>query len=415
MHRLQRSAWVDANKGEEREKPMSTLNLSPAVDGLIEGQTLAVNAQQGVLANDQDPYGSYALSVTAVASGSSTTGLSGGSATIKGAYGTLTIHADGSYTYLANANISLPADGVVQDTFTFSISDGHGNTGSATLAITVTKPGDQYIAGVPDTTLTGGNGPTVIDASLGNQTVHAGDGPDVLIGGPNDTLIGGNGPDTVIGGANDSITLGNGPETVVVGAGDTITVGNGPHAFIFDPANGTPILSSPASLTLGEDGAVALPIGVSLPGFGKVVISGFAAQHDTIQFDTTVFANFAAVTAHANQVGSDTVITYDQNDTVTLKGVTLSSLKASNFIFVTGPSPVSGVTVTITGLPAGVSLTDNTGPLTTVDGSITLSAAQLTGLTLHAGEVTSATLSARATNTQGAVASAHPQRAFFQR
>jgi VCBS repeat-containing protein len=387
---------------------VTTLNLINVVNGVAEGQTLAVNALQGLLANDKDPSG-FPLAVTAVASGALTSPLGGGSVTLKGTYGTLVMHADGSYTYSAAANISLPKDGIVQDSFTVTVSNGHGNTGSAVLAVTVMQSGDNYVGGTPGTTVNGGNGPTVLDASLGNQTVHAGNGPNALIGGANDTLTAGNGPVTVIGGPNDTITLGNGPDTLVVGANDTITVGSGPHSFIFDPANGTPTLSVPSTLTVAEDGTVAVPIAAGLPGFGKVVISGFAPQHDTIQFDTTVFANFAAVTAHAKQIGSDTVITQDPNDTITLKGVALSSLRASNFIFETGPSPLRGVTVTITGLPTDAALTDSLGPLTVVNGSITLTATQLAGLRLHAGEVTSAALSVTATNTQEAVASSASQ------
>ena len=42
------------------------------------------------------------------------------------------MHADGRYAYTAAANISLPADGVVHDSFTLTISDGHGDIGSVT-------------------------------------------------------------------------------------------------------------------------------------------------------------------------------------------------------------------------------------------------------------------------------------------
>ena len=62
-----------------------------------------------------------------------TNSLSNGSDTLKGAYGTLVMHTDGSYSYVANPNISLPSDGIVQDSFILAIGDGHGNTGSAVL------------------------------------------------------------------------------------------------------------------------------------------------------------------------------------------------------------------------------------------------------------------------------------------
>jgi hypothetical protein len=89
------------------------------------------------------------------------------------------MHADGSHAYTAAANISLPAEGVVQDSFARTIRDGHGNTGSLTLAVTVMRPGDRYIGGMPETTFTEG-GPTVIDASLGKQTVQADNGDDAV-------------------------------------------------------------------------------------------------------------------------------------------------------------------------------------------------------------------------------------------
>jgi Ca2+-binding RTX toxin-like protein len=62
---------------------------------------------------------------------------------------------------------------------------------------------------------------------------------------------------------------------------------------------------------------------------GKDVITDFQAtgsNHDTLQFDHTIFAN-----AHPTQVGKDVVITFDANDTVTLVGVRLNQLTANDF------------------------------------------------------------------------------------
>ena len=68
--------------------------------------------------------------------------------------------------------------------------------------------------------------------------------------------------------------------------------------------------------------------------FGKDVITDFRAgggSHDTIQFNTNVFNTFAAVLAHAAQVGADVVITYDPADSVTLKNFSLNKLTHSDF------------------------------------------------------------------------------------
>jgi hypothetical protein len=67
--------------------------------------------------------------------------------------------------------------------------------------------------------------------------------------------------------------------------------------------------------------------------FGKEVITDFQAatlNHDVLQFSQNTFNDFAAVLAHAAQVGSDVVITVDALDTVTLKNVQLSGLHQNN-------------------------------------------------------------------------------------
>ena len=50
-----------------------------------------------------------------------------------------------------------------------------------------------------------------------------------------------------------------------------------------------------------------------------------------LQFNHALFVNYAAAMADTKQVGLDTVITYDANDSVTLTGVAASHLTASNF------------------------------------------------------------------------------------
>jgi hypothetical protein len=63
-------------------------------------------------------------------------------------------------------------------------------------------------------------------------------------------------------------------------------------------------------------------------------INNFVPQKDVIDFNAALFANFAAIMADAKQVGQDTVITHDPNNTITLQGVLLSSLHADDFHFV---------------------------------------------------------------------------------
>lgn len=63
------------------------------------------------------------------------------------------------------------------------------------------------------------------------------------------------------------------------------------------------------------------------------VLNGFSST-DSLQFSKTDFASFSVLLTHANQVGANTVITLDANDTVTLAGVTKSALVSGEFRFV---------------------------------------------------------------------------------
>jgi hypothetical protein len=69
------------------------------------------------------------------------------------------------------------------------------------------------------------------------------------------------------------------------------------------------------------------------PHFGNDSVIGFNAtgsSHDVLQFDHTVFNSFAAVLAHATQVGNNLVITADGADMVTLNNVNNSAVQASD-------------------------------------------------------------------------------------
>jgi Ca2+-binding RTX toxin-like protein len=127
------------------------------------------------------------------------------------------------------------------------------------------------------TGLTGGNAPGIIAGGNGGETL---DGK-----GGDDFLFGGNGADRLIGGdGNDRLTGGNGQDTFVFAA-----------------------------------------------GFGHDTITDFTPA-DRIEFDGQIFRNFQAVQAASQQVGNDTVITLDDQNSITLQNVALSSLHAHDFI-----------------------------------------------------------------------------------
>jgi len=156
------------------------------------------------------------------------------------------------------------------DFLNYTVSNGHGGTANATLAVLITSPNDIYKIGPAGSTLTSGSGNYVLDGSAGNMHLTAGNqGQQWLVGGPGDTLTGGKSSDT----------------------------------FMF------------------------------APGFGKETISNFNASHDVIDLPQSLFANFAAVQADMHASGHNTVIVADAADVITLSHLSMTSLHASNFHF----------------------------------------------------------------------------------
>lgn len=122
--------------------------------------------------------------------------------------------------------------------------------------------------------------------------VNAGDGDDIVYGGfLNDTLNGENGNDTLAGGAGD---------------GDQITGGAGVDTFIFHFGDGADTITDLSLAAAGE----------------HVSIGAFAGVDD--------FSDLAGL---MSQVGADTVIDFGGGDTLTLAGITATSLTAAQFDF----------------------------------------------------------------------------------
>ncbi len=102
-----------------------------------EGGTVTAVAN-GVLGNDV--FGADGATLVGVAHSSDTsTPVSGNlDAAVNGAHGTLTLHADGSYSYHSTAN-DITAD--TTDTFVYTIQDGDGDVSTTTLTINLADSG----------------------------------------------------------------------------------------------------------------------------------------------------------------------------------------------------------------------------------------------------------------------------------
>jgi len=107
---------------------------------------------------------------------------------------------------------------------------------------------------------------------------------------------------TVLDGHTGGQTLtANGPSTLIGGPNDILNGGPGADTFVF------------------------------LPNFGANTVNNFTPLVDTLQFSQSVFADATTALGHAEQAGTDVVITQDAQDVVTLHNVQLANLHATDF------------------------------------------------------------------------------------
>ncbi|MBB6523515.1 beta strand repeat-containing protein, partial [Pseudoteredinibacter isoporae] len=111
-----------------------------------------------------DVDGADAAEITGVVAGTQTGDISGGVNTaIAGTLGSLTIQADGSYTYTPGAGAGALAEGATAtDTFSYTLKDDDGSFSTTTVTITVTGTTD----GAPTVTITDNNAGATGDESV---------------------------------------------------------------------------------------------------------------------------------------------------------------------------------------------------------------------------------------------------------
>ena len=129
------------------------------VEAGASGPGIAV-ASGSVLANDSDPNLQIAalgetLAVTGIRFGTGEfTAVGTAAVVIQGVYGTLTLHADGSYSYLLDngraATDALAGGEIVTETFDYRIADAHGATATAPLTFTITGDNESLVEAVDD-------------------------------------------------------------------------------------------------------------------------------------------------------------------------------------------------------------------------------------------------------------------------
>src|SRR6185295_17085757 len=197
-----------------------TITITGTNDGPVANPNTAVIAEDtaapvtgNVLTNDTDVDTGDVLTVT----------TTGGQA---GTYGSVTIAANGAYSYtLNNANAAVQALGVGQtltETFNYSISDGHGGTSTSTLTITITGTNDGPVANPNTATIAEDTVAPITGNVLTNDTDP--DSGDTLTVTTTGAQTGPYGTVTIAADGTYSFTLNNGNAAVqALGVGQTLT------------------------------------------------------------------------------------------------------------------------------------------------------------------------------------------------
>jgi len=235
-----------------------------------------------------------------------------------------------------NPSLSLMADGSVMVVFTDL--GNHSINGSIepihAVALTISSTSGGYPATVGADKLLGTGGHDGIDGLAGNDQISGLNGNDALFGGDgNDSLSGGNGNDGILGGnGNDQITGGDGNDGMTGGAGaDNLKGDNGNDALsggvqadrLFG-GFGDDRLDGGAGNDTTEGGA-GIDTFVFRRGGGGDTVTDFTAV-DLLRLDRALWADSGNLTSaqvlteFAVVVGGNTVLTFDNGESITLTG-----------------------------------------------------------------------------------------------
>src|SRR3569623_780863 len=205
--------------------------------------TSTASRETGVRCNDSDVDGgeTATLKVSGAHFGAvaDTAGAASGKTTIHGTYGDLHIAADGTYDYTPNtaAAEALPQGQAASDVFTYTVTDVHGATGTATLTFNITgqEDGPAAVANtVSATEDAAASASTRAAGLLGNDTdVDTGEAATLKVSGAH------------FGAVADTVVASSGTTTIHGAYGDLHIVADG----LFDLS---PYTSSAEALTLGQ-------------------------------------------------------------------------------------------------------------------------------------------------------------------
>ncbi|MXO55253.1 beta strand repeat-containing protein, partial [Pontixanthobacter gangjinensis] len=322
-----------------------------------------------------DNLGADGGSVTSVVSGSGNpVDVSGGEVTVAGMYGTLTINADGSYSYVRDAG----TPGGVTETFGYTVTDGDGSTSTSALTIEIGDAPVQIVS-VPES----GAGTIVNEAGLPERPNEA---PGTAEATPVESTSG-----TITFSAPDGVASVEINGVVITGAGQVIVTPEGTLTIDdYDPDGGT--LDYTFELTdntSGDDTTVSF----------EVTVTDTDGDSDTDDFTITVVDDVPeAIDDTAVQSEEDASITVDAfaNDIPGADSIQLDQIALVPGSTIGGGSVVYNGDGTFTYNPApgeegevafDYTITDGDGDVSTATVSITLAADSTPAIALQGGNV----------------------------
>ncbi|WP_081423666.1 tandem-95 repeat protein [Pelodictyon luteolum] len=322
---------------------------------VAEDATLTVDATLGVLADDTDVDTDATSTVTAIRTGaeSAETSTSGTVGTgLVGTYGTLTIAANGSYTYVADqaAADDLDAGDTVTDTFTYTVSDG-SLTDTAELVITVTGTNDA---------------PTVSSAITSAQNEGAASYQIDLLTNASDVD---DSASLSVTGITYKIGTGDASENIPTGlslSGSSLTVNPNSTAFndlgagqprvilvSYNVSDGTATVAQTATITItGTNDTPSVTLGTVSSGFTE--IDGVDTATNAVAFGTTGTAEIADLDLASDGIANLT-ITF-ANSTIR-DGAAEQLLVGGSTITLNTTASASNLTVDSSGITWSVAVT----------------------------------------------------------
>ncbi len=368
------------------DAPTAVVDTAIAVEaGGVSNGTAGTNPTGNVLTNDTDPDSSAngeTKTVSGVVAGTAGSAVGNVASSVTGTYGSITIAANGSYTYTVdNSNATVQAlrtnGQTILDVFTYTMTDAAGATSTTQITVTIQGANDAPTA-VADTAIaveaggvsngTAGTNPT------GNVLTNDTD-PDSSANGETKTVSG------VVAGTAGS-AVGNVTSSVTGTYGSIIIAANGSYTYTVDNSNATVQALRTSGQTILDVFTYTMTDAAGATSTTQITVTIQGANDaPTAVADTAIAVEAGGVsngTAGTNPTGN--VLTNDTDPDSSGNGETKT---VSGVVAGTAGSAVGNVASSVTGTYGSITIAANGSYTYTVDNSnATVQALRTNGQTI---------------------------------